>query len=561
MLRFLQVRNFALIDHLEIHFENGFGIISGETGAGKSIVVDALGLLAGSKASSDMVRTGESRAIVEAIFEGNLRSELERLGLDSEGPEVVVRREISSDERNRVFINNQPSTVSALRELAPSLLDIHGQHEQQTLVDSSSQLELLDAFAGATADAATVRDLHIQAQRIQSEIAELMSDHARKVERLDLLTFQRDEIEKTNPKPGETDQARERLEVLSHAGKLVEAATRSYQNLYESEPSVLSLLTQTQRLLRDAAQHDARLQPLVEQGETGRIAIQEIAYALRDYANQADADPRELERLQARLAELERLHRKYGLDLIDYLAKVRREMDNIGLTENKKEELEKQLSLIEGEFSQAAEALSKKRRAAAKRLEGAVEQQLNSLAMPHARFCAIWEDVSPGRSTGIDRVELRISANPGESPMALSRVASGGELSRVMLALRTVLSTDHSRKTLVFDEVDAGIGGKAAETVGQKLKDLSSRYQILCVTHLAQVAAFADHQYRIEKLVTDGRTVTRVEAITGEARIDELARMMSGSRVTEAARHHIRELLGERAQEAQVGSAKSLKKS
>ena len=543
MLRFLRVRNFALIDQLELHFENGFNLLSGETGAGKSIIVDALGLLAGSKASSEMVRTGESRAVVEGVFEADLRRELEKLGLDCEGTDVIIRREISSDERNRVYINNQPSTVAALREIAPVLLDIHGQHEQQTLLDAASQLLLIDAFAETTAAADKVHALFAESQQIQNELAELLADHNRKVERLDLLTFQRDEIQKLNPKANEAEETRRRVEVLSHSGKLLEAATRSYENLYESEESVLSILAHIQRSLRDAAQHDPRLQPYVEHMEVSRIGIQEIAYALRDYANQVDADPQELERVQARLADLERLHRKFGPDLLGHLAIVRREMDSIGLTENKKDELEKRFSAVRQEYGRAAEALSKRRRGATKSLESAVQQELKSLAMPHARFVLAWEDLSPGRATGIDRVEFRISANPGEEPMPLDRVASGGELSRVMLALRTVLADDRPHKTLVFDEVDAGIGGKAAETVGQKLKDLSGRYQILCVTHLAQIAAFGDYQYRIEKIVAGGRTLTRVEAMTGEARVDELARMMSGSRVTEAARQHIKELL------------------
>ena len=543
MLRFLRVRNFALIDQLEVHFDSGFGLLSGETGAGKSIIVDALGLLAGSKASTGMVRTGENKAIIEAVFESDLRSDLDRLGLDCEGSEVVIRREISSDDRNRVYINNQPSTVSALKELAPALLDIHGQHEQQTLVDSASQLSLIDAFAEATVGAEKVRLLHAESQRLEAELAGLLADHARKTERLDLLTFQHDEILKTSPKPGETENARQRLEVLSHAGKLLESATKGYANLYDSESSVLSILAQTQKSLRDASQHDTRLLPLVEQTETARIGIQDIAYALRDYADQVDADPQELERLQARLAELERLHRKYGPDLLEHLEKVRREMDSIGLTETKKGAIEKKLGELRGDYDKAASALSRKRRTSTKKLEAAVERELKSLAMPNARFVVGWDDVIPGRAHGIDRPDFLISANPGESPQPLNKVASGGELSRVMLALRTVLATDRTNKTLVFDEVDAGIGGKAAETVGRKLRELSSRYQILCVTHLAQIAAFADHQYRIEKMVTDGRTVTRVEAMTGDARVDELARMMSGSRVTDAARQHIKELL------------------
>jgi DNA repair protein RecN (Recombination protein N) len=543
MLRFLRIRNFALIDQLELNFREGFNLLSGETGAGKSIIVDALSLLAGAKASAEMVRSGESRAVIEAIFETDLRNEIERLGLDAEESELIIRREISSDERNRVFINNQPGTVSALRDLAPFLLDIHGQHEQQTLLDHSSQLILIDAYADLTAAAAKVRDLYVGVEQATAELGALAQDHARKLERLDLLAFQHDEIQKAEPKSGETEHVREKLNVLSNAGKLLEAAARGYDALYESETSVLSTLAQILRAVRDAAQHDVRLQPIAEQTEAARISIQDIAYALRDYADHIDANPQELERLQTRLADLERLHRKYGPDLLEHLQKVRREMDSIGLTEAKKEELQVKLSSLRQEYEAAATTLSRKRRAASKKLESAVQSELRSLAMPHAKFTIAWNDVQPGRASGIDRPELLISANPGEEPWPLEKIASGGELSRVMLALRTVLAIDRRQKTLVFDEVDAGIGGKAAETVGQKLKELSSGYQIFCVTHLAQIAAFAEHQYRIEKQVLDGRSVTRVDALEGEERIEELVRMMSGSRVTDAARQHVKELL------------------
>ncbi|HEY2385277.1 MAG TPA: DNA repair protein RecN [Terriglobia bacterium] len=543
MLRFLRVRNFALIDQVELHFSNGFNLLSGETGAGKSMIVDALGLLAGSKASPEMVRTGESRAVVEAIFEAGVQAELDRLGLDAEADEVIIRREISADERNRVYVNNQPSTVSALRELAPLLLDIHGQHEQQTLLDNASQLELIDAFADCSDLASQVRDVFTAIQAAEAELSELTAEHARKVERLDLLAFQHDEIQKTDPKPGETEQVRERLAVLANAGKLLDAATRGYEALYESENSVLSTVAQVQRAVRDAAQHDPRLQPMVEQIEAARISLHDISFALRNYANQVDADPQELERVQARLAELERLHRKYGPDLVVHLQKVRREMDSIGLAETKKEEIQGKILTFRSRYAELAAQLSKKRRSASKKLQSAVEAELHSLAMPHARFTVAWNDVVPGRANGIDGPDLLISANPGEEPWPLEKIASGGEISRIMLALRTVLAVDHRKKVLVFDEVDAGIGGKAAETVGQKLKELSSRYQVLCVTHLAQIAAFADHQYRIEKLVLDGRTVTRVEPLAGEARIEELVRMMSGSKVTDAARQHVKELL------------------
>jgi len=545
MLRFLRVRNFALIDQLELHFEDGFNLLSGETGAGKSIIVDALGLLAGSKASAEMVRTGESRAIVEAVFEADLKAELGRLGLDAGDleAEMIIRREISPDDRNRVFINNQPTTVSSLRELAPSLLDIHGQHEQQTLLDHARQLDLIDVYADSARLAGKVREIFTTVEAAEAEIAELIAEHARKIERSDLLIFQRDEIQKTDPKPGEAEEVRRKLEVLSNAEKLLGAAARGYEALYEAETSVVSTIAQVERVLREAAQHDSRLERLIEQIETARISLQDVAYALRDYAGNVDADPQQLEQAQARLAELERLHRKYGPDLLEHLHKVRRELDSIGLTETKKDELQIRLAALKKEYAEAASLLSGKRRAASKSLESAVERELKSLAMPQARFVIAWQDVSPGRASGIDRPELLISPNSGEEPRPLERIVSGGELSRVMLALRSVLAVDRPQKTLVFDEIDAGIGGKAAETVGQKLKELSMRYQVLCVTHLAQIAAFAAHQYRIDKNVLDGRSVTRVAALHGDERIEELVRMMSGSRVTHAAREHVKELL------------------
>lgn len=546
MLRFLRVRNFALIDQLEIHFEDAFNLLSGETGAGKSIVVDALGLVAGSKASLDAIRTGESRAIVEAVFDADLASDLERFGLDAEGSEIIIRREISSDGRNRVFINNQPSTVSALRELAPSLLDIHGQHDQQTLIESSSQLDLVDVFAGATELAARVRHLDEAIQKTEAELAELVADHARKVERLDLLRFQRDEIQRANPKPGETETAHQQLAVLSHATKLLDAATRGYEQLYESDTSVSSVLSQNERALRDASQYDKRLEPLAAQAESTRIQVQDLAAGLRDYAGRIEANPQELERLQSRLAELERLHRKYGPDLLAHLEKVNREMDSMGLAEAQKDKLLQQIASLREDYNKDAKTLSRKRRTASARLEAQVVRELKSLAMPNVRFVVQWSDLTSGRARGIDRADFMISANPGEDLRPLEKVASGGELSRIMLALRTVLVVDEASKTLIFDEVDAGVGGKAAETIGQKLQELSRRYQILCVTHLAQIAACAEHHYKIEKLVLDGRTVTRVEPLSGESRVDELVRMMSGSRVTDAARQHIREMLANR---------------
>jgi DNA repair protein RecN (Recombination protein N) len=412
-------------------------------------------------------------------------------------------------------------------------------------LDSASQLDLVDAFADVAELAGKVRRLGSVIQETEAQLGELVADHSRKVERLDLLRFQSDEIQKANPKPGETENIHQQLAVLTHATKLLDAAMRGYEQLYESDGSVSSVLAQTVRTLRDACQYDGRLGALADQAESARIQVQDVAAGLRDYAGRVEANPQEVERLQSRLAELERLHRKYGPDLLEHLAKVNGEMDSMGLAEAQKDKLLQQIASLREAYNKDALALSRKRRAASPKLERQIIDELKSLAMPNVRFQVHWSDVAPG-SRGIDAAEFRISANPGEDLRALEKVASGGELSRIMLALRTVLVVDETGKTLVFDEVDAGVGGKAAETVGQKLQELSRRYQILCVTHLAQIASCAEHHYRIEKLVLDGRTVTRVESLTGESRVDELVRMMSGSRVTDAARQHIREMLASR---------------
>ncbi len=543
MLRLLRVRNFALIDQLELEFEPGFNLLSGETGAGKSLVVDALALLAGGKATTDVIRRGENKAIIEAVFEASARIDLEPIGIDAEDGELVLRREIAADNRNRVYINSQPSTVAALRALAPDLLDIHGQHEQQTLLRTSTQLALIDRVAEAAVLRDRVRTLYEAIGTLEDELAKLETAESEVLQRTDLLRFQRGEIERTNPLAEETDHLREQVEILEHSGRLLETATASYQSLYEAEASVLSLLAAVERSLHDAEVHDSRLTGIAEQSATARALVEDMAYSLRDYLQKIDVDPGGLEHLQTRLSELERLHRKYGPDLGAHLEKVIQELDNIGLTETKKAEIAERLASLRKDFRDAAEQLSRSRRTCSADLEKSVTSEVRSLAMPAAEFSIGWTTVDPPRATGLDLPRLMLAPNPGEDPALLAQVASGGELSRVMLALRTVMADDGGGKSLVFDEIDAGIGGEAAETVGRKLKELSGSYQVFSVTHLAQIARFADHHYRIEQLVVDQRTVTRIEALAGEARIEELARMMSGPKVSEAARKHVKELL------------------
>lgn len=542
MLQLLRVRNFALIDELELEFEKGFNLLSGETGAGKSLIVDALSLLAGAKASPDMIRTGEQRAIIEAVFQAPADLDLESVGIDAEDDEVIVRREISSGNKNRVYINSQPSTVGALRALAPALLDIHGQHEQQTLLNVGRQLALIDRASDAGTLGEQVRAFYDALRRLEDELSALTRAESETLQRTDLLRFQRDEIEGVNSRRGETEDLRERVRVLEHSGKLLETASDSYQTLYEAESSVLSMLAAVEKRLREVAAYDSRLGSIVEQSASASASVEDMAFALRDYLQNINADPAELEHLQGRLAELERLHRKYGPDLFVHLAKVIRELDNLGLTDTRKTDIKRQLTELRDNYARVAAELRVIRHRVSTKLEQSVTGELRSLAMPSADFSIRWESIEPS-ATGIDLPVLLLAPNPGEEAAPLSQIASGGELSRVMLALRTVMAMDGGDKSLVFDEIDAGIGGEAAETVGRKLRELSASYQVLCVTHLSQIARFADHHYRIEKLVVDGRTVTRSETLDGTARVEELARMMSGPDVSDAARRHVKELL------------------
>jgi DNA repair protein RecN (Recombination protein N) len=535
MLRLLRVRNFALIDELELEFDAGLNILSGETGAGKSLIVDALALIAGGKASSEIIRTGERRAIVEAVFDPPEDIDLGAIGIDAED-ELVLRREISADNRNRVFINSQPSTVSGLKKIAPTLIDIHGQHEQQTLLDTGHQLALIDRAAGNSKLADTVRSHYNSISALETELASLEQSEAEILQRTDLLQFQRDEIERVGPQAGETTALGEKVRILEHSGKLYEAAALGYQSLYEAESSIIEQLAGVERALEEVQKHDARLVEVTAQAATSRALVEEVAFALRDYLNHLDA-------LQTRLSELEHLHRKYGDDLVTHLETVIQEMDTIGLRKTRMDEVSQQLSDVRSLYTSTAKALGKTRKAISGKLGKQVTHEIRSLAMPQAAFRIDWTELSPGRATGFDMPGFMLAPNPGEESGPLATIASGGELSRTMLALRTVLSQDGGTRTLVFDEVDAGVGGEAAETVGRKLKGLSGSYQVLCVTHLAQIARFADQHSRIEKLVVDKRTVTRVEAVGGNSQVEELARMMSGPSVTDTARRHVRELL------------------
>lgn len=546
MLRLLRVRNFALIDELTLEFHPGLNVLSGETGAGKSLIVDAVGLIAGARASGETIRSGEDRAVIEAVADvGEAEIDAETLGLDlpEPGEPLVLRREISADGRNRVFINNQPATVSALRTIASSLLEIHGQHEQQTLLSVDRQLGLIDRAALTGDLRSRIGRIHDRLREAQQTLTGLDANESNWLQRQDLLEFQKTEIEAVHPEPGETPRLRQEARTLEHAGRLMETAGGAYDALYESDSSILAHLATLRRVLESETAHDPRLGAIAELLVSGRATLEEAAWQLREYLSHLDVDPPTLERLQTRLTELERLERKYGPDLPDHLVKVRQELDSIGLRADRRSSVIEELERLRAEYSREAGELSRRRREVGTSLAAQVTQELRTLAMPSARFSIEWETLGEGGRTGIDRPVWLLAANPGENPGPLASIASGGELSRTMLAVRSVLTANSAGRVLVFDEIDAGIGGEAAERVGGKLRDLAQSAQVLCVTHLSQIARFADHQAHIEKKVRSGRTRTEVRWLEGDARIEELARMMSGKKVTAAARQHVREIL------------------
>ncbi len=552
------VENYAVVERVRVQFHAGLNLLTGETGSGKSIVVDALGLVLGGRASADMVRSDTERARVAAIFEAPqgpvFEGLLERAGVPVEDGELLIEREILAGGKSRAFLGNRPVTVALLREIAPFLGDIHGQHEQQQLFSSAAQLQSLDEFAALAAQRGEVSDLFRRWKAVENELEELNRSEQERLRMADLWSFQRNEIDAAALRPGEDVQLEQERAVLRNVAKLQENANLAYSALYEAEESVASQLRTALKKLEDLARIDASLLRVAETLRAAAIGVDEGSDAIRDYLDKLEADPKRLDELEARLALIERLKRKYGgtsvtSSLDDVLAfglDVRSKMEAIETAGDRKAKLEQELAQGSAAYAKCAGALTKARKAGAEKLAKKVETELDSLALESAVFRievreAAWSE------DGADSVEFLISANAGEEPRALDKVASGGELSRIALALRTSLGHAGKAKgvprTLVFDEIDSGIGGGVAEAVGRRLKKLADVNQVLCVTHLAQVAGFADHHYSVEKREVKGRTVAEIEELTGEARTREIGRMLSGQKVTAEALKHAEQLI------------------
>jgi DNA repair protein RecN (Recombination protein N) len=556
MLRFLRIRNLAVIEAVDVEFEPGFNVLTGETGAGKSIVVEAVALLLGGRASADLVRTGESQASIEAIFE------------TPDGRELIVRREMTSQGRSRSFIDGALATAGALRALAQQLVELHGQHEHQALLDPETHLPALDAYAGVESLAEDTATAWTTLRELRAQLDRSRMDAREKTARLDLLAFQLAEIDKAAPRPGEDEALAAQRQVLASAERVQALCADGYAALYERDDAILAELAGVWRRVEELAEIDPQFAAHLDARDGIRSQLEDLAHFLRSYGDGVDASPERLQQVEDRLVLLERLKRKHAGTLQDVIAAgdaMRHERDLLSGEGEAAADLEQRLAKASAGYLSAARRLSARRRTAGPVFARAIEGLLGELAMTGARFEVRFEPELPAEQwteRGVDRAEFFLSANPGEDPRPLARIVSGGELSRVMLALKTLGSSSANLaaarsakadadsqsscadgKTLIFDEVDAGIGGRVADVVGAKLQHLGDRFQVLCITHLAPIAARATTQFRIEKNVRRDRTVTSVTRLDRSGRVEEIARMIGGSSITGSVRASAEELL------------------
>jgi DNA repair protein RecN (Recombination protein N) len=548
MLLELTVENYAVVEKVRVRFHRGLNLLTGETGSGKSIVVDALALLLGGRAAAEMVRTGAERARIAGIFEVDAEGLPE--GVEPEDGELIVEREILPNGKSRAFAGGRPVTAALLKELARSLGDIHGQHDQQQLFSGSVQREMLDGFADAGEQVAEVASLYTRWSAATEELAELDRTAQEKLRQADLWSFQRNEIEAVNPQLGEDLQLENERRVLRNVVRLQETAGAAYAALYEAPESVAAQLHTVVKRLEELGRIDESMREVVTALEPASIAVDEASHALSHYLGKLEADPARLEEIETRLAALEKLRRKYGATLEEVIAfhqDVSRNLSAVESSGERRATLAKEAAALTAGYESAAGRLSTLRREAARRLAKSVASELASLAMDKTRV-EIRVTPADWSAAGADAVEILISPNVGEELKPLEKIASGGELSRVALALKTCIAPARADKhaiprTLVFDEVDAGVGGSAAEAVGRRLRKLAGSAQVLCVTHLAQIAGFAEHHYYVEKHAERGRTVTTIEELDGAARTREIGRMLSGERVTPEALRHAEQLI------------------
>ena len=564
MLSLLKIKNIALIDRLEIEFGGGLNLLTGETGSGKSIIVDSLGALTGDRVSSELIKEGEDSARIEGLFtvtaNAELRTIFDESGIDLDAgdeADVIVRRELSNLGKNRIFVNNQLVTQGFLKKIGPRLVDIHGQGEQTTLFNTAYHLEILDEFADLKDLRQRTAEAHHHWSVTKTELGMLRQNEAEKLQMLDILRFQVDEIARAGLQPGEDEELEEEKRRLNNVEKLSELSEDAYSLLYEADESTTATLEKAARKIEELAEYESKFGEYSEGIKAARAVLEDLAISVRDFRNHLEFSPERLAVIEDRLVEIARLKRKYGSmieSVLSHLAESRERLENIESAEVREEELREKLRHLRAEYITAAMELHKKRILAARRFEKDVIENLKAVALEKARFEVRID--APGeseladanfdkgfRAKGFDSAEFYFSANPGESPKPLVKVASGGESSRLMLILKTTARAADHEKTAVFDEIDAGIGGRVAEAVGLKLKELARTQQVLCVTHQPQVASLADRHFIVEKSLGRDRTGISARELGGAEKVEEIARMLAGQTITETARQHAREML------------------
>jgi DNA repair protein RecN (Recombination protein N) len=591
MLKYLNISNFAVISRLEVPFNTGLNLLTGETGSGKSIIVDSLSLLMGGRSSALHVRTGERVATVEGLFEIGgessvaVKSILEEAGVEpSDGPELLIRREIYANGRSRFFVEDQSVTAATLRSLQPKLVAIHGQGEQRSLLSSQSQMDLLDSFGSNLELRGRVGEAYRRWRAATEEISGLRREMLERERTADLLRYELSEIERISPKPLEDQELANERRILTHAEKLVQLGAGAYTELYEKDGSIIDRLAALRRQLEELSTIDTRIVPFLELLQQSYTGLVETADGLRNYGDEIEFSPGRLAQVEERLSELERLKRKYNTDLegiLNVQEELSQKLQRLSDLSDREQALNKELAKAERDYQRDASQLTERRLKAGEALAARVMEDLKFVAMEQARFSVMIETAKTREEEiggsdneglsgqnyftthGADSVEFYLSANPGEAARPLSRVASGGELSRLMLTLRTIsmVGADGAGDvaTVVFDEIDVGIGGRVADAVGRRLKNLAAARQVLCVTHQPQIARFADHHLVVSKEVLRGRTNTIVKQLSGDARVEELARMIGGGEESaettiEAARWLLKS--AEAGQELERGAAK-----
>ena len=553
MLLELRIKNFAIIDELDLSFSKGFNILTGETGAGKSIILNAVQLLLGDRASEELIRSSEEEASVEALFDisgnrevkGRIQEKGQRRSCAEEGDSLLVRRVISRSGRGKAFINGNLATLGMLSEIGEELLSIYGQHEHQSLQRVDTHIDILDEFGGLMELREEFQILFQRLTALSQELERIRAEKERREKERELMAFQSKEIEKAGIRIGEEETLKEEKRVLAHAKKLTDFAHSSEEVLYSTEGSAIERIQSVLHQGKEMATIDPSLSTIFRNLDGALIQLEEVALALRDYSKRIEVNPGRLEEIENRLEEIDRLKRKYGsseADILRFKEKVDGTLNSFTSDEERLSRLEGEIGPLREEMTQRAQKLSRERKRVASELKRSVEKELATLGMRKTTFQVRIDDQALS-NRGKDRIEFLISPNIGEEVKPLAKIASGGELSRIMLAMKRILAIIGGRQVLVFDEVDAGIGGAIAEVVGRKLRELSKHHQVICVTHLPQIACFAERHHSVKKEVKSGRTVTVVDPLEKEARVEEIARMLGGVKVTEKTRAHAQEMM------------------